>query len=611
MVKKLAKILFLIYILAFIFSGCSGDGKLVEATGPQEPTSEIKGFYEQQQVVSGGVGGTSLNLADIKIEAESQDVTHVTLSFGQGSPAEDRSFIPSRQTPVYSTSFVAGVNRMVLTLEGVSYFSYKIYEDEIASSPISGIFAQRPVNTDQSKLYINIAAEYAYKVEEINNQIIITIHKVAIAAENKQYYVTLDAFSEYEDGILGEYFPMTPTICMDGENVVLISQPFCTRDEAQQYIDLNTDNFVQLLPGKKYDLIELSAAELPQFSRESGLEEVANTPIGRKEGIEQTFPPLITNGRFLCYNTDGSAFVFAQPNIIYGDQAGDTFSFEYLYMEETETGVKERLIENQFNSIIDASFSHDSKYIAFIEQNDVLRKLQILSLEDGKLFIPADDSFGIDTASFVWHDTKNILYAINGEFQSKQLLSYDLTDPENVVVSGVFEQEFSESILQIKGDKIFYADKDSESMTSDICKVTIGDGLCEKIAQGNTFLLSPGGSMLAINDMTEEGGSEIYRLRVLDMETGEETLVYSGEIINNITWSKAGSRIYYSVYRDAGREEAYPYALYYYDVASGRSVYMMDTITSALYPATSDEQVLLMCIFTYKNQPVPVTYTVK
>jgi hypothetical protein len=95
------------------------------------------------------------------------------------------------------------------------------------------------------------------------------------------------------------------------------------------------------------------------------------------------------------------------------------------------------------------------------------------------------------------------------------------------------------------------------------------------------------------------------------METGEETLVYSGEIINNITWSKAGSRIYYSVYRDAGREEAYPYALYYYDVASGRSVYMMDTITSALYTATSDEQVLLMCIFTYKNQPVPVTYTVK
>jgi len=200
MTKKLAKILFLIYILVFSFSGCVDNAKPVEATGPQSPTSEIEGFYEQQQTVAGGVGGSLLNLADIKIESTDENVTMLTLTFGQGSQAEDKSFEPAKEVPKYKTSFVKGVNRMVLTMESVSYFSYKIYEEEIANSAINGIFAQRPVDTDESRLYINIDTDYAYKIEELKNQIIISIHKVTGTGDKKLYYVALDAFYEYEEG---------------------------------------------------------------------------------------------------------------------------------------------------------------------------------------------------------------------------------------------------------------------------------------------------------------------------------------------------------------------------------------------------------------------------
>jgi hypothetical protein len=601
----------LIYIFIFIFAGCVDSSRPIEATGPQNPTSEIEGFYEQQQTVSGGVGSSGLNLADIKIENVDADLTKLTLTFGQGSQSEDKSVDPAKEVPKYSTSFIKGVNRMVLKMEGVSYFSYKIYEEEIKNSAIGGIFAQRPVNSNESFLYVNIGTDYAYKVEEFKNQITVSIHKVAGSAEKKNYYVTIDAFSEYEEGSLGNEFPMKPTICRDGENIILISRPFSTKGEAEEYISENRESFTSLLPGKSYNLIELAGAQLPQFSRESGLGEIAETPIGIKDGVELTFEPLIVNGRFLCFNRDRTSFVYAQPNTIYGDQEGDSFNFEYLYMQSTESGLKERLLESQFSSITDASFSRDSKYVAFIEQNDVLRKLQILSLGDGKLYIPADDSFGIDTASFVWDDSSDILYAINGEFQSKQLLSYDLTDPDNVVVQGVFEQEFSESKLQINGSKIYYANRSGESLDSEICVVDIDGGACEKIADGNNFLLSPDGSKIVINDMTAENGAETYRLIYVDMETGDQTLIYSGQIINNITWSAGGSRIYYSVYRDTGQDEKYPYELHYYDVKAGSSVYMMDTITSALYASTNDEEVLLMCVFTYKNQPVPMTYSVK
>ena len=611
MVKRLIKILFVIYIITFLFTGCSGDARPVEATGPQKPTSEIEGFYEQQQTVSGGTGGSAMNLADIKIEAESTDITKVTLTFGQGSQSEDKSFIPSKSVPKYTTSFIKGINRMVLTMEGVSYFSYKIYEQEIQSSFVNGIFAQRPVDTALSKLYLNIGSDYAYKAEAYKNQIVITLHKVAQSQQDKSFYVTLNAYDQFADGYLDESFPMMPTMCTDGENILMISKPFSSKEQSQEYIEQNKGYLTGVLAGKKFSIQELLPGQLPEFSVEGGLEEVAGTAIGYKDGAELTFDPLIVNGRFLCYNHDGTAFVYAQPNTIYGDQEGDSFSFEYLYIERNGSGLTERLLENQFSSITGAQFSHDSKYLAFIEQNDVLRKLHILSLSDGKLYVPADDSFGSVTASFVWNETRDILYAINGEFQSKQLLSYDLTDPDNVKVKGVFEQEFSESILQIKGNTLFYADRSAEGTDSEICAVDIGSGTCQKVADGNNFMLSPDGRHMLINDVDTSEGREVYRIRYINLDTYEETVIFSGELINNITWSYAGERIYYSVYTAAQGNDEFPYALYYYDIESGETVYVMDTIVSALYPSVNDDEVLLMCIFTYKNQPVPVTYTVK
>ena len=611
MKNKFTILIFIIYVLLFIMSGCNGDTQPVEATGPQNPTSEIKGFYSQQQTVTGGAGGSGLNLVDIKIDSNDDGSTTLAFTFGQGNVAQDNSFTPSETVPKYEVSFLDGINRMVLSFEGVSYYSYKLYEDEIDNPLLGGIFAQRPVNTDKSFLYLNINSDYAYKAHELGNQIIITLHKVTESEEEKAYYVTLNAYDEYEAGYLDESFSMKPTLCRDKENVVLISKPFISYDEALSYIKENNEKLKGLLAGKKFFISEIENTSLPEFSEESGYEEISRTPIGFLNGEDKSFPALITNGRFLCFDSIGESFVYAQPNTIYGDQEGDSLSFEYLFVQDVKSGQSTRLIDIQFSSITYAQFSSDSKYLAFIEQNDVLRQLQILSINDGKLYIPEEDSFGIDTASFVWDDNKNILYAINGEFQSKQLLSYDLTDPDNVKVNGVFEDEFSESILQIYGNKIYYANRTGEGTDSEICAVDIELGECKKITDGNSFLLSPDGKNIIVNDVIIDGNTEIYRLRCFNMETETETLIYSGELINNVTWSKDGSRVYYSVYSEDTENEQYPYSLYYYNVSMNKSYFMMNTIASALYHGTQDDEVLLMCIFTYKNRPIPVTYQVK
>lgn len=609
--NKIIKILILIYICSILLIGCDSNNKTVTASGPQNPASEITGLYEQQQIVKGGQASSSLNLADIQIRTIIQDETELILTFAQGSPTIDKTIIPSKSVPKYETSFAKGVNRMILSMEGISYWSYQLYENELVNSLISGIFVQRPVDRNISFIYINSNTDYAYKVEESRNQLIITFHKLPTDTQETLYYTTLNAFDEYEKGSFDENFNMQPTICADGENIILISSPFNSKEAAQSFADENYALIDSIVPGKKFTIVELKSFDLPTFSEELGLIEVANTPIGYRDGTALSFNPLIKNGRFMDFNSNNSEYVYAQPNTILGAQEGDVFSFEYLYKTDVSGKLQERLLDYQFSSINSAKFSYDSKYVAFVEQNDVLRMLQILSLEDGKLYIPAEDGFGIDTASFVWADDKNILYAINGEFQSKQLLSYDLSDPDNVRVKGIFEQEFSESILQLKGSKIYYAERDNESLNSQICIIDINTGSIEKLADGYSFLLSPDGKRLLINDLQTIDDVESHRLRYIDINTGDETLIQSGQIISDVTWSTTGSRIYYSVFRDDNWDAQYPYSLYYYDIQNKKSVFIMDIVTSALYSSLVDEEVLLMCIFTYKKQPIPITYIVK
>lgn len=205
---------------------------------------------------------------------------------------------------------------------------------------------------------------------------------------------------------------MNPTICMDKENILLISEPFSNMDKAQQFVDENDNVLDTLVPGKQFSVVELNDNSLPTFSQEQGIQEIASTPIGFRDDHTLSFEPLIINGRFLGYDRDNTEYIYAQPNVILGDQEGDSFAYEYLYKGDARKTVQTRLLENQFSSLNSAMFSYDSNYIAFIEQNDVLRTLQILSLVDGKLYVPAEDSFGIDTASFAWADDENVLYAI-------------------------------------------------------------------------------------------------------------------------------------------------------------------------------------------------------
>ncbi|MCK5129580.1 MAG: hypothetical protein KAQ68_07000, partial [Clostridiales bacterium] len=90
MKMRTSKIIIFLCLFISVLTGCDKQVKPVEATGPQNPSSEIEGFFAQQQTVEGGEDVSSLNLADIKITKSLENETQVILTFTQGNTTADK-----------------------------------------------------------------------------------------------------------------------------------------------------------------------------------------------------------------------------------------------------------------------------------------------------------------------------------------------------------------------------------------------------------------------------------------------------------------------------------------------------------------------------------------
>ena len=126
---------------------------------------------------------------------------------------------------------------------------------------------------------------------------------------------------------------------------------------------------------------------------------------------------------------------------------------------------------------------------------------------------------------------------------------------------------------------------------------------------GNSFMLASNGKNMIVNDMQYDNVDE-YSFYIYNFDSKEKNEIESGKMIMDYTWSKNDSRLYYTVYKNAGWDEEYPLELYYYDFFEKKSVYVMEMITGALYPAYDDSDVLVMSIFQLQDKQITITYLV-
>jgi|GEM_PF-4258511 len=592
-------------IIIFTFLGCA-KSREIEVSNTAVPTFTEQPFFISTDSLSGGDGLSSQNLADIKIENLENNKVKMTLSFMTGSGISLIDQQVSSGVPNYSINHIEGLDRMVVKLDGISNWTYKIYDEEIQNNKlIQGVLKQEPIGSDSLYLYISTKDDYFYRVDTVANKIEITFSHIDEAL-SYSYYIKINAFVEYQNGYFNRE-DFYPCLSNDEINGVLISKPFDTLDEANAYLNENKDEIQIDIPSKELSVIYLGSNELPEYNYQNQLEQIVNKPIGYKNDEPVVGIPLITEGRFLSWSKDKKGFTYAKPYTLLGSQVGDVYSYEELWMRTEESDIS--LLDYQFTSILNARYSYDNNLIAFIEQNDETRMLQILDTQNGNVYIPADEGFGIDTSSFVWSNKDNRLFAITGTHDSKQLLCYDMRNMNDISVYALEEEEYMESSLDLFDDSIYYLKSNSDNLTTDIYTSNIETGSTRKLLSANSFMLSTDGNNLTVNDMQYDNVDE-YEFYVYNTNSKDKYVVENGKMIMDYTWSNDNTRVYYTVYKNAGWEEEYPLELYYYDIQKNQSIYVMDMITGALYPAYDDEQVLVMSIHQLQDKQITITYQV-
>lgn len=583
-----------------LFAGCRV--KPIPASASDTPSSSIEGYYDSTQSLSGGIDLSSQNLADIHIETIDESTTRLTLSFMTGSTSNISGQEISSGVPKYSTSFIAGLNRMVIALEGINYWTYRLYEDELADSYILGLVHQRPVDSNLTQLYISIADNYAYKIEELNNKLIVTYKHIPVKATSS-YYVMLNAYAEYENTKFSKNI-FYPCISDDGDNAVLLSKGFATEDEAAIFLEQHLDIIEQFAPKKTPLIIYLSNNELPKYSFDDELLALSKAPIAIKGETPISYPAMIIDGRFLNWDNDYRNYSFVKPYTIRGAQKSDYYRYEQI-MQFKDNSSK-NILEYQFTSILNTQYSFNNEYIAFIDQNAQTRMLEIVHLKSGKLYIPADDGFGMDTSSFVWSDKENKLYAISGDYSNKQLLCYDLSDPNDIDIYAIVEEKFNESRLDMAGDKLYYLKRNEQTINTMILEIDVSTNEITDLHEGKSFVLSPNGRSLVINTISDDKTTTI----IYNILTGEITQIQNSQSVMDFVWSKNSSKVFYTVNRNVEWDNIYPMALYYYDVNKMEVNYIADIATGALYQSSENDSVLFMCIHQLQDRSLPITYIV-
>ena len=602
-----AKNIILSIIIILLFTGCKNNDGNDEVIITNAPIITEQPFFLSTEVLSGGDGLSNLNLADIKIEKLENNNVAMTLSFMTGSSVSLTEQQISSGVPDYSISHIQGVDRMVIKLDGISGWTYRVYEDEIQDNGIiQGILKQEPIGNDSLYLYVSAKNEYVYRVETLNNKIQIIISPIEESI-TYDYYIKINAFLDYESGFFSNE-DFYPCISNDGTNGVLLSGPFKTLEEANDFYDSNINKISESIDTGEVSIIYLGSNELPEYNYQNELEKIINKPIGYSFDEPVTGKPLITEGRFLSWSNNQDEYVYAKSYNLQGSQESDDYIYEEIWVRSNDGDVK--LVDHRCTSILSAKYSYENRFIAFIDQNDETRMLEIVDTETGNVYIPADDGFGIDTSSFVWSNSDNRLYAITGQYDSKQLLCYDMRDLKNINVFALTEEEYMESSLYMHDSYIYYLKSGDDAPATEIYFADIENSREYKLISGNSFMLSSNGKNIIVNDMLYDDVNQ-YSFFVYSTGTKEINIIESGRMIMDYTFARNDTRVYYTVYKNAGWEDEYPLELYYYDINKKKSFYVMDMITGALYPAYEDEQVLIMSIFQLQDSQITITYNVE
>ncbi len=519
------------------------------------------------QSASGGSVNTesNTNLKDINITTDGEE-TVVKLSFLSGSRKAGSTESKLLSVPEYTVEQLSAPERIKITLQNISFWDYQQKDSWALSDFLLGLFQEAPADNDSLIVYLQLSRAAEFTVEDIEEDLVIRL-KPMKAQKTKYYYCITNSFNEHQEGTWPGDIDMTPVLCSDLKNKLLISQPFDTMGDAESFRDSINTVLQRALPGSSLSVVDLEAGTLPDYTDISISAEENKSVVMKDEAYAST-PLLLQNGRYLAMAGDGT-IVFSRSNRTEetaGAQAGYASSDQLWIMDASGRVKGVSISGTMFNTIDSAQFSADSRYICILDVTIENSVLYVYDLITETLWNLGEEGFGTQTAAFAWSDKQNTLYAMTGHDNILQLLSCTFQEEGSPLIQAVEEEPGAAGRLIVSKGVVYFADSAAAVV------YRIGDQRTE-ITAGIDFEVSPDGNAMAVLETKIiENERVLTNLKLCDIVTGKCLEIVDNAEIVSFGFSSNGSTVYYT---DAaiGSEavDGYRFGLFGYDIASEKN----------------------------------------
>lgn len=619
----------LVLALSIFLPACSDD-KAADAT---EPVSD--GFSANRTLLQGGgvtEGAGDYNAKTMAVTSATVDgveETHIEFTFVSGSRIsggeEEQA---GAGVPSYTVYALDAPARLVVELDNLAHWDYRRTLSGAMHPLILSSFQHIPADSTRVSIYFQLEAPVRYLVETEGDMLRIRLRPQA-NSEQPQYFVTVNAYDDYRTGELPSEVGLTPTLASDLENILLISSPYATQDEAEtykntlaaQYGFINTD---------AWRVLELAGGALPPYERTLDYLSAYQTPAVRlDDGQEVILPVIVPDGLYLTELPDGNGILYSRT--LAAEESDGTYQQLYVLRND---GQSMNVTGFEFTEIEEAKFSPDGRRLAVLERTSASTHLYVFDASTYELLNDLSEmGFGGSTSAFIWNSLGNTIYAITGT-SSMQLHQFDYSIPnEQARHSIVDANSLDEGSLGYCDGELYFSHATMED-GSTIYRIKPEGGVRKPFLPGERFAISSDEKYMAIVSAGETSQSA-QKFELYEFSTGAMRTISDEVYPYDFLWSKDCTKVFYTESRisggqteedtsleadpdeestvpdetavpedggDATAEDAgsaseadpYPYTLWMYDVTTGTNTRLFDMSAPYLFPSSSNS-ILYLC----------------
>ncbi|MDO5112476.1 MAG: hypothetical protein Q4E65_09235 [Clostridia bacterium] len=608
-------VILLLLFACLCLCACGAQEEAVDATD----AALYADFTRAGTRVGGGVPIEDANAKTLTASAQGEDIA-LTLSFVGGSrlsgSADEKTLLAA---PAYEVYMLPAPARLVIELPAIAYWDYARTVDLSNIPGIQGCFLHMLADGDTVSIFVQLAQESMFRVEEAEDSLLIHIKPIPtpqVAQEEEfadlveagtHFFVTADAYRDYCSGVISREMDMQPTLTSDRERIVLISAPFDTPAEAERYKEQTLALTANTLPAQ-WSAIELAQGALPPYAEEMNYKAAYGHEVYRQNGEVKAGDVFLPDGLYLC-TLPGKNGVLYSKRVTTDDVTGDVYNFEMLYTMDLQGNTK-RLFPYEFETIESTQYAPDGRKLAVLERAAESTHLYVFDVEAKELLVDLSTvGFGDMISAYTWDALGSTIYAVSGS-SAMQVHQYDFNVPDEAKRYSIVDKNGAdEGSIDYCDGNLYFVQSDL-SAGAVIYRIKPEGGVRKTFTQGDSFVISPDGAYMAVNraanEMEDAQGKDTFIL--LDMKTGESRVVTDAFAAYSYFWSRDCTKLYYFENRLSGGEgeganeedtqtavaaDPFPYTLWVYDLITGQNAALMDFPMTSVYMSGLSERFYL------------------